>query len=254
MSNLFKSSNPTFNSSTFEKVDFVAQEGVMTIGGTINKTLISIALVIASGMYVWSIGGSTPLMLLGAIAGFITAMITIFKPHLANYTTPVYAVFEGLFLGGMSLVVDQRFAVTAEGMPTTYSGIVPMAILGTMATFFAMLLLYRTRVIVPTQRFKSTIFAATAGIATVYLFMWIFSMFGGTPFIYGNSMMAIGVNIFVIIIAALNLIMDFELVERGAAMGAPKYMEWYSAFGILVTLVWLYMEILRLLSKLQSRD
>jgi uncharacterized YccA/Bax inhibitor family protein len=155
---------------------------------------------------------------------------------------------EGLFVGALSAIINNAFA--AE-----YPGIVMQAVALTFGAAIAMFLLYNFRIIRATERFKSIIIAATAGIAIFYLIAMVLRMFGiDIPFLHEGGLIGIGFSLFVVAIAALNLILDFDMIEKGAEMGAPKHMEWYCAFGLLVTIVWLYIEILRLLSKLSSRD
>jgi len=183
-------------------------------------------------------------MIGGAIGGFILALVTVFKPKLSPYTAPFYALFEGLFLGGISALMN-----------ASYPGIVMQAVGLTFGTLFAMLFAYKTGLIKVTQKFRSGIIAATGGIMLFYMVTWILGMFGfGNGLYYGSSLLSIGISLFVVVIAALNLVLDFDFIERGAQSGAPKYMEWYGAFGLMVTLIWLYIELLRLLSKLASRD
>jgi uncharacterized YccA/Bax inhibitor family protein len=183
----------------------------------------------------------------GAILGFITAIVVIFKKEWAAYLTPVYALFEGVFLGGISAIYNNVFAKTAPG-------IVTQAVLLTFGAVIAMYLLYRFRIIKVTEQFRSIIFIATAGIAIFYLLAVVLRMFHvDIAFIHEGSTLGIVFSLFVVGIAALNLLLDFDMIEKGVAAGAPKYMEWYGAFGLLVTIVWLYLEILRLLAKLANR-
>lgn len=247
--------NPVLSERIFNKTQ-VADAGYMTLRGTINKTFLLFLLLVLAAVYSWgkilplgegtvSSGGSA-LMIIGVIGGFITAMITVFSPRSSGVTAPVYAVFEGLFLGGVSALIDAQFAG---------QGLVLRAVTLTMGVFFAMLFFYRTGMIRVTQKFRLGVFAATAGIAVVYFFSFILSLFGvHTAFLYGTSTLAIGISLFVIVIAALNLVLDFDFIERAVESGAPKYMEWYAGFGLMVTLIWLYIEILRLLSRFASRD
>ena len=179
------------------------------------------------------------------IVGFILALITIFKKEWSPYTVPLYSVFEGLALGGISVMYS-----------SLYDGIVQQAILLTIGIFSALLFAYKTKVIQPSENFKLGLFAATGGIFLIYLVNMIMSFFGSglsIMSIQNASLMSIGFSIVVVVIAALNLVLDFDFIEQGSEQGAPKYMEWYGAFGLLVTLIWLYLEILRLLAKLQSR-
>ncbi len=173
----------------------------------------------------------------------MVALVTAFKREWAPVTTPIYALLEGLFLGGLSLLYEQQFP-----------GIVMNAVGLTFGTLAALLLAYRSGLIKATENFKLGIFAATGGIALLYLVSMGLGFFGiRIPLIHGSGVIGIGFSLFVVGIAALNLVLDFDFIERGAESGAPKYMEWYGAFGLLVTLIWLYIEILRLLAKLQSR-
>jgi uncharacterized YccA/Bax inhibitor family protein len=185
-----------------------------------------------------------PLVLGGAIGGLVLALVTAFKKTWAPFTAPLYAVVEGVFIGALSAIFEAR-----------YPGIVIQAVGLTFGTMAAMLLAYRSGLIRATEKFKLGVVAATGGILLLYLAQFVMGFFGHSMgFISGNGFMAIGFSAFVVIIAALNLVLDFDLIESGAQSGAPKYMEWYGAFALTVTLVWLYLEILRLLSKLQSRN
>ncbi|MBT4738511.1 MAG: Bax inhibitor-1/YccA family protein [Flavobacteriales bacterium] len=239
-----RSGNPALNKKTFENLTNTSG-GVMTLDGAVNKTAISLLLLMCAAYYTYS-NGNLSLIWPGFIGGFIVAMITIFKKEWSPVTVPVYAVLEGLALGGISSVYDHE-----------YTGIVQQAIFLTFGIFATLLFAYKTKVIKPTENFKLGVFAATGGIAIVYLASFIMSMFGSGMSIMSpdnSSWMSIGFSLFVVVIASLNLVMDFDFIEEAAESGAPKYMEWYGAFGLLVTLVWLYLEILRLLAKLSGRD
>jgi uncharacterized YccA/Bax inhibitor family protein len=247
-----RSSNPALGADTFRASTFANRASgsdVMTIGGTVNKTGIALVVLMATAAWTWNLGRSgNPavggLTMVGVIGGFIAAIVTTFKKTWAPATTPVYAAFEGLALGGISVAFETR-----------YPGLVGQAVFLTFGTLGALLLAYRSGLVKATENFKLGVFAATGGIALVYFVGFIMSFFGsGIPLIHGGGMVGIGFSLFVVGIAALNLVLDFDFIEQGAAAGAPKYMEWYGAFGLLVTLVWLYLEILRLLSKLQQRD
>jgi uncharacterized YccA/Bax inhibitor family protein len=252
---LARSSNPVLTNRAFHR-DYSSSE-VMTINGTVNKTALLLLLVIAAAVFTWNkffnaiavnpegaMAAVAPWLMVGAIGGLITALVTSFRPQNAGISAPIYAVFEGLLLGGLSAIF--------EGM---YSGIVMRAVALTLAVFAAMLFFYRSGIIKVTQKFMLGVFAATAGIALVYLVSFIASLFGAQMgFLYGNSNLSIGISLVVVVVAALNLVLDFSFIERASESGAPKYMEWYGAFGLMVTLVWLYLEILRLLSKVASRD
>ena len=219
----------------------------MTITGTVNKTALGLLLLMTTAIFTWNMAPNDPrvggLMMVGIFGGLIAAMITVFKQHLAPYTTPIYALLEGLALGGIS-----RF------FETLYPGIVNQAIFLTFGTLAALLFAYRSGLIKPTENFKLGIAAATGGIFFVYIISFVLGLFGvQIPLIHSNSNFGILFSFGVVVIAALNLVLDFDFIEEGAEIGAPKYMEWFGAFGLLVTLIWLYLEILHLLAKLQSR-
>jgi uncharacterized YccA/Bax inhibitor family protein len=229
----------------------------MTIQGTVNKSFLLLLLLLISATWVWnqvdalepaqlaqSVGRIVPWMIGGAIGGMIVALVTVFKKSWSMVTAPLYALLEGLVLGGLSAILEAQ-----------YSGIVIQAVALTFGVFFCLLLVYTSRLIKVTQNFRLGIAAATGGIFLVYLASFVLGFFGiNIPLIHESGLIGIGFSLFVVIIAALNLVLDFDFIENGAAQGAPKYMEWYGAFGLLVTLVWLYIDILRLLAKLRSRD
>jgi uncharacterized YccA/Bax inhibitor family protein len=178
------------------------------------------------------------------IGGLIAALVTIFKKSWAGITTPLYALFEGLVLGGLSAIFEAQFP-----------GIVLQAVGLTFGTLFCLLLAYSTRLIRATENFKLGVVAATGAIALIYLASFVLRLFGiNIPYIHDGGLIGIAFSLFVVVVAALNLVLDFDFIESGAANGAPKYMEWYGAFGLMVTLIWLYIEMLRLLSKLRSRN
>lgn len=226
----------------------------MTINGTVNKTGILLCLLWVAAIFTWektmavAQAGENPAVLYpwmigGAIGGLVLAMITIFKKTVAPYTAPLYAVVEGLVLGVLSAFFELQFP-----------GIVFQAVLLTFGTLLALLFAYKTGVIKATENFKLGVAAATGGIFVVYLISMVLGFFGvSIPLIHESGIVGIGFSLFVVVIAALNLVLDFDFIENGAAKGAPKYLEWYGAFGLLVTLIWLYIELLRLLSKLRSR-
>lgn len=243
-----RSGNPALGANSFSQAAAGVGHDTMTIRGTVNKTAMSLALLFITAMYVWGLGveGQLPMAWVwgGFIGGFVVAIATTFKQTWAPYTTPLYAALEGLALGGISYVFEQ-----------SYPGIVAQAIFLTFGTLGALLIAYRSGIIRATENFKLGVFAATGGIALVYLLSFVLGFFGvSVPLIHSSGTFGILFSLFVVIIAALNLVLDFDFIEEGAERGAPKYMEWYGAFGLLVTLVWLYLEILRLLAKLQSRD
>lgn len=256
MMNISKSSNPVLKERTFSR-DYTSQSDVMTVNGTMNKTALMLLLVVAGAVFTWNkffdvaatnpeaaMSAVAPWLAIGGIGGFITAIITSFRPKSTGITAPIYALLEGLFLGGISALFNAQ-----------YEGIVMRAVLLTLAVFFVMLFLYRSGIIKVTRKFAMGLFAATGGIALMYLVSFIGGFFGmDTSFLHGNSNLSIGISLAIVAIAALNLVLDFSFIENASAQGAPKYMEWYGAFGLMVTLIWLYIEILRLLSKVASRD
>jgi len=243
---MFRSGNPALTQKSFD-VHRAHGDEAMTLEGTVNKTGMSLLILLATAALVWN--GLFPTEILypaffaALIGGFAVAMVTTFKPTAAPFTTPLYAALEGLVLGTISMIYERQFP-----------GIVINAVGLTFGTLAALLLAYRTRLIRATENFKLGVFAATGGIAILYMVSMVMGFFGRSiPFIHQGTPLGILFSVFVVIIAALNLVLDFDFIERGAAQGAPKYMEWYGAFGLLVTLVWLYLEILRLLAKLQGR-
>lgn len=249
---LARTANPALNKKTFaQPFDIATAEARMTISGTVNRTALLLVLLVIAAGYVWvqfigaeDFSGVSGYLLVGVIGGLITALVTVFKKSWSPIAAPLYALFEGLMLGGISAMMESRFP-----------GIVIQAVGLTFGTLFALLLAYRSGLIKATENFKLGVFAATGAIALVYLATWILGMFGTQiPYIHGSGTIGIIFSLVVVVIAALNLVLDFDFIEHGAANGAPKYMEWYAAFGLLVTLIWLYLEILRLLSKLRSRN
>lgn len=245
----YRSGNPSLNSRTFQNLErpsgsHLLRDDVMTIQGTVDKTGISLALLIFAGYFAYVPNGLI-YMITGFIGGLIVAIVTIYKKTWAPITVPLYAMFEGLLLGSISYMYGQM-----------YEGIVLNAIILTVSILISLLFVYKSGLIKVTENFKLGVAAATGGIALVYLFS-IFGSFFGINISFldstNGSLMSIGISLFIVIIASLNLVMDFDFIEEGAERGAPKYMEWYGAFGLLVTLVWLYLEILRLLAKLNSR-
>lgn len=224
-------------------------DGVMTRAGTAGKAAVLLALVVFAASFTWNevakgnYGIIGPAMLVGGIGGFVVALITVFKPTAAPITAPIYAVLEGLLVGAISARIN--FA---------YPGIAMQAVGLTFATAAGVFVLYRLNVLRATEGFRRIIVAATMGIALFYLVAMLFSLFGsGFSFLAGSSPLAIGINVVVAAVAALNLVLDFDLIDEGARAGAPKKLEWFAAFGLLVTLIWLYLELLRLLARLQGR-
>lgn len=253
---ILKSGNPTLSAKIFDKsLQMEAQaQGTMSVRGAINKFGFLMLMIISGAAYTWYLFDQlkqdtmTTLMIVGAIGGLISALVISFKPRLAPYLAPAYAILEGFLIGGLSAIMNAAFA---EKFP----GLIMQAVGLTFGVAISMFLLYNFRIINATQRFKSVVYTATLGIGIFYLITLVLRLFGvQVSFMYDSSWLSIGISLFVVAIAALNLIMDFDMIEKGAEMGAPRYMEWYGAFGLMVTLVWLYIEILRLLSKLSSRD
>ena len=252
---LFKSGNPALAEKRFRETvlaDVVTYVNAMTVRGTLQKFGFLMIMVLGTALYSWkefASGGNTmPLILVGAFGGLIIAIILTFKKEWSPFLAPAYALLEGLFVGAISAYYNYVFAAKAPFIIMNAVGL-------TLACAVAMYLLYSFKIIQATQKFKAIVMTATAGIGIFYLLTWVLSFFGvSLPFLHEGSLMGIGFSLFVVAIAALNLILDFDMIEQGAALGAPKYMEWYGAFGLLVTIVWLYLEMLRLLSKLSSRD
>ena len=248
---MFKSSNPALSENTLKNITYTASSETMTISGTTNKTLLGIFITFIAGAYsIYAItrnpSSAGLLSIIGSIGGFIAALVTIFKPTIARISMPIYAALEGVFLGAASIYIPAYF-----GAPIS---VVFQAVTATVVTFIVMLTLYRTGVIKVSEKFRGIVIAATIGIAIVYFVIMIMSFFGSTSFIMSTSGLSIGVTAFAAVIAALNLALDFDMVTRLSYSGAPKYMEWYGAFGLTVTLVWLYLELLKLLAKLANRE
>lgn len=244
-------SNPVLNEEKFAVFENTGSER-MTVQGAINKTLILFLFMLVPALFVWNSYDFTPgqpvglhpLTWVGMIGGLIMAIVTTISPKSSPITAPIYAALEGLFLGGISGLVE-----------TMFPGIASQAIFLTMGVLLVMLGLYTGKIVKPTEKFKTGIFAAMGAVAFVYLISFVMSFFGGglSP-LHSSGILGIGISLVIIVIAALSLILDFDFIQKGAEKGAPKYMEWYGAFGLMVTLVWLYLEILRLLMKLASRD
>lgn len=243
-----RTANPALNKKTFTNLSSSGADR-MTLHGTANKAALLLLILVATGSLTWakaiaapSMEGVVPWLIGGAIGGLVVAMITIFKKTWAPFTTPLYAAFEGLFLGAISALFERM-----------YPGIVMQAVMLTAAVFFGLLFAYKTRIIRATENFKLGVFAATSAIALVYLVSIVLGLFGvRMPFLHDSGPIGIGISLIIVVVAALNLVLDFDFIEEGAEKGAPKYMEWYGAFGLLVTLVWLYLELLRLLAKLRD--
>lgn len=242
-----RSGNPALTADTFRGERTLPGVETMTIGGAVNKTALALLILLITASFTWNMGiGDVRVggfIMLGVIGGLITALVTVFKKTWAPVTTPLYAALEGLALGGISAAFEAN-----------YPGIVSQAVFLTFGTLAALLIAYRSGWIEATENFKLGVVAATGGIFFVYLISFVLGLFGvGVPLIHGSGTFGILFSLFVVVIAALNLVLDFDFIEEGAERGAPKYMEWYAAFGLMVTLIWLYLEILRLLAKLQQR-
>ncbi len=243
-------SNPVLSEKIFRREAAASSTGVMTVKGTAMKALVLVLMVLAGAAYTWKIfyesinpASIQPWMWGGVIGGFIVAMIISFKPNLAQYLAPVYAVLEGLFLGAISAMFNAAFAESAPG-------IVMNAVLLTMMTAFVMFLLYRSRLIKVDQKFMRIITAAVGAVALYYFITIILSLFGvNLVMLHNSGPLSIGISLVIIGVAAFSLMMDFHFIEQASAAGAPKHMEWYGAFGLMVTLIWLYLEILKLLAK-----
>jgi uncharacterized YccA/Bax inhibitor family protein len=244
---MMRTANPVLNQRTFSRMGSFAGSDTMTIQGTVMKTGIMLFLTVISASMTWRMavtgGNATPWVIGGGIGGFIMALATMFKPTWGSITAPGYALLKGLFLGAISAFFEMR-----------YPGLVFNAVCLTFGTLFSLLFAYQTGFIKATENFKLGIFAATGAIFLLYMVNLVMGFFGSSiPFIHSSGTFGIIFSLVVVVIAALNLVLDFDFIENGAAAGAPKYMEWVGALGLMVTLVWLYIEILHLLSKLQSR-
>jgi len=251
---LFESGNPTLSEKIFSRNLDRSNTEVMTVRGAIQKFGFLLLMVVAGAAYTWKmyfefkIPTMMTLFWVGLIGGLVSALIITFKPSSSKYLAPAYGLLEGFVIGGLSAIINDQFHAK-------YPNIVLQAVLLTFGVAFAVFLLYNFRIIRPTQKFKAIIISASVGIGLFYLVYFVLGLFGvNMSFMAWNdsSLLGIGINLFVIAIAALSLILDFEQIEVGEKMGAPKYMEWYGAFGLLVTMVWLYIQILKLLSRIAS--
>jgi uncharacterized YccA/Bax inhibitor family protein len=243
-----RSGNPTLSTNTFR--ERCLDGNAMTLNGTVHKTALLLIGLIATAAITWRRTMLTedpstlfPYLILGVIGGLVVGFITVFKKEWSPITAPLYCVLQGLFLGIISAIFEQSFP-----------GIVFQAVSLTFGTLASLLLAYQTGLIKATENFKLGVTAATGGIMMIYLINFVMSFFGsGIPYIHESGTFGILFSLFVVVIAALNLVLDFDFIENGVEQKAPKYMEWYAAFGLLVTLIWLYLEILRLLAKMRSR-
>ena len=250
-----QSSNPVLSTKIFENAmarDYSAEK--MTVAGTVNKIGLMLLIVVLTATYVWGIfynaydiesgmSAVMPYIIGGMIGGLILALVSIFKPEWTPVSAPLYAAFEGVFLGGISAYLE-----------SIIGGIVIQAVGLTFGTLFALLFAYKAGFIQVTQKFRSGVIAATFGIFIFYMLSFVVSMFGVNFDLFGNGLFGIGISLVIVIVAALNLVLDFDFIDKAAQSGAPKYMEWYGAFSLMVTLIWLYLEILRLLALLSGRD
>jgi uncharacterized YccA/Bax inhibitor family protein len=250
-----RTANPALSPNAFESEARVTHtHHHMTVSGAAAKSAFLAAVVVGCAAVSWTLvdpkgsyGDPSYRLLFGLgapILGFLVALVTIFVPRISPFTAPVYAVLEGLFLGAVSAFFNER-----------YHGIVLEAAVLTAGTLGVMATLYATRWIVVTDKLRVGIIAATGAVFLAYLLSFILRLCGvNFPYLHDSGLISIGFSVVVVVIAALNLVLDFDTIEQGARARAPKYMEWYAAFGLLVTLVWLYLEILRLLAKLRGRD
>lgn len=238
----FRENNQNAADTTHDAV-IIDYNQTMTVSGTINKSFLMLILLIASATITWSMANPIVFAIGGAIVGFVLVLIATFRPQSSGFLAPGYAIFEGLFIGGVSAIFELM-----------YPGIVIQAVSCTFVTFMVCFGLYKYGIVKVNEKFRSVVIAATLAIGTYYLISWLLAMFAGfQPVHYGNSMASIGISAIVIVVAALNLFLDFDQIEKGAHNKLPKYMEWYGAMGLMITLVWLYIEFLRLLSKLQKK-
>lgn len=253
------SSNPAFSQDMFAGYDQVygverTRSTVTTVQGSVAKTFLLLAILSFTALFSWNFFGTDKfpqvLLPISAIGGFIVAMITIFKPTAAPVTAPLYAALEGVFLGAISKIYDIAYAAKFAGT----GGIAMQAVMLTCGVLFVMLFIYGTRLIRVTQKLQMGIIAATGALALFYMVTILLSLFHvQVPLVFSSSPLGIGFSLLVVGLAAFNLLLDFDFIEKAAYVGAPKYMEWYGAFGLMVTLIWLYLEVLRLLAKLSDR-
>lgn len=263
---IFRSGNPALKASQFEKAVLpgnpsgvegsvflpdAAASGAMTERGTLNKFLFLFLMVMGAASFAWYLYyQGTPMgpwVMGSAIGGLVLALVISFRPATAPYLSPAYGLLQGIFVGGISAMYSYAFTKIDPFL-------IQKSVALTFGVVLAMYALYRTGVIRATQKFKAVVLSATMGIAVFYLIALGMRFFGmEMPFLHESSALGIGISLFIVAIAALNLILDFDMIETGVSMGAPKHMEWYGAFGLLVTIVWLYVEMLRLMSKISRR-
>jgi len=260
---LFQSNNPVLSEKRFQSSvldNIVDRENAMTTKGTMNKFGVLFLLMLATAYYSWKefVGGGDvwTLIIISVVGGLVLAIVMAFKKHWSPFLAPAYALLEGLFVGGVSAFFEYQANSAQDGYKGGYEGIVVQAVGLTFAVVGAMYLLYKFKVIQATKKFRSIVLTATVAIGLFYLVCFGLVLADATlpSFLFQNTALGIGFSVLVVALAAMNLIINFDTIEQGVEMGAPKYMEWYGAFGLLVTIVWLYLEILRLLSKLSSRN
>jgi len=257
---MLRSSNPAFNANVLSRAQGYSTGEVMTVQGTVNKSFVLLGLLLITASWVWgkvvqpapmfedaaaqqTVSNVSGFLMFGLFGGLIAGMVTIFKPQIARITAPVYALCEGLIIGGLSAIFEM-----------SYPGIVMQAVALTFGVMFCMLTLYRTGMIKVTDKLRMGITAAVGAIFLVYVVNMIMGFFGGgMPMIHSSSPVGIGFSLIVCGIAAFSLLLDFDMIDRLSAQGAPRHMEWYGAFALMVTLIWLYLEILRLLAKMNNR-
>jgi uncharacterized YccA/Bax inhibitor family protein len=249
VADLMRTSNPTLNDKVFKGLSGAVGE-TMTLEGTVNKTGILLLCAVATAAWTWHLAMNPEtlpldyaLLVVGLVGGLIFALVTTFKKAWSPVTAPMYALLEGLVLGGLSATLEVR-----------YPGIAIESVCLTFGTMFVLLLAYRSGMIKVTQKFRLGIIAATGAIFLFYMMEMLLGFFGiRFGAVNGSGPLGIGISLVIVCVAALNLVLDFDFIERGVEAGAPKYMEWYGAFGLMVTLVWLYLEMLRLLAKMRRR-
>lgn len=248
--------NPVLNENIFRKQGIAySNTGVMTVGGTAVKTLLLLFMVVAGAAYTWKVyyAAANPAaisgwMIGGLLVAAILGIVISFKPKTAQFLAPVYAAGEGLALGGISAVINEQFALT-------YPNIVVHAVALTLVTALVMYTVYASGIIKVNGTFMKVLSVALISILVFYLGSWIVSLFGvNLSMLHNNSPLSIGISLVIVAVAAFSLLMDYEFIRQASSAGAPKYMEWYGAFGLTVTLVWLYLELLKLLAKFSSRD
>jgi uncharacterized YccA/Bax inhibitor family protein len=247
---LFKSSNPALSSKVFDNTPVTDYNEVMTMRGTMNKFGFMLLMLLGSAYYSWkefAEGGNVqPLMLTGLIGGLIVAFVIIYKKEWASYLAPIYGLLEGLALGAISSMYNMAFAKIAPNIVMNAVGL-------TFGTAIAMYFLYNFKIIKVTERLKSVIISAMGGILVFYVITMVMGLFHvNIAFLNDSSPLSIGISLVIVVVASLNLLLNFDMIEQGSQAGAPKYMEWYCAFGLMVAIVWLYVEILGLLAKLSG--